>query len=150
MGFVRSESALGIHGGMIMVRILRRRWKLIVLTFLVCLVAAYLGLSLLIGQHVRQAVAKAQLFQPGDPVAALLAVVHSPDKSLEERDQAVWALGQMGDPVALGPLERLYTGEPCDHEFILCQKELKTAIELCGGEYNISALIWRHGELASQ
>jgi hypothetical protein len=77
-----------------------------------------------------------------------MAVVNSPDKTLKEKNSAVWALGQLGDQRALGLLEELLTGQNCDHESRLCQKELGKAVKLCQGEVNIGALVWRHGDLA--
>ena len=34
---------------------------------------------------------------------------------------------------SLPVLEAVYTGEPCDHEEVLCQYELEKAIKRCGG-----------------
>jgi len=50
--------------------------------------------------------------------------------SLEERNTAVWALGQIGDKKALEVLKKSYTGEPCDHTKYLCQHELEKATGL--------------------
>jgi hypothetical protein len=68
---------------------------------------------------------------PGDDVAALLAYVQSDTHSLQERNYAVWALGQARDPRALPVLEGYVTGAPCDHARGLCQHELGKAIALC-------------------
>jgi len=76
-----------------------------------------------------------QLFpRSGDDVAALIAHVQSEQRSLRERNLAVWALGQLRDPRALPVLEAAYTGEPCNHDLFLCQRELSKAMGLCRGE----------------
>jgi hypothetical protein len=71
---------------------------------------------------------------PGDNVAALLDYVQSNAHSLQQRNHAVWALGQARDPRVLPVLEDPLTGESCDHARGLCQGELGKAIALCKGE----------------
>ena len=63
--------------------------------------------------------------------------------SLKERNQAVWALGQIGDPSALPLLKKYYTGEECRHDKFLCQWELEKAISLTDGGFNATAWMWR-------
>ncbi len=70
-----------------------------------------------------------------DAVEALIAVVDDPSADLQERTDAVWALGQMRDPRALPVLKKYYTGEPCDHEKAICQYELSKAIGKIEGTY---------------
>jgi hypothetical protein len=71
---------------------------------------------------------------PGDDVAALLEYVKSETHSLQQRDHAVWALGQARDPRAVPVLEGFVTGQSCNHTHDLCQHELAKAIALCKGE----------------
>lgn len=80
---------------------------------------------------------------PGDRVEALIAYVDSENHSLRQRNRAVWVLGQIGDERALPVLEKFYTGEPCDHDNCLCQRELQTAIKLCKGAFNATAWLPR-------
>jgi hypothetical protein len=70
----------------------------------------------------------------GDEVSALIAYVESESHSLRQRNLAVWALGQLPDSRALPVLERFCTGQPCNHDKFLCQRELTRAISLCKGE----------------
>ena len=70
---------------------------------------------------------------PGDDMASLIDFMRSDDHSLRERNLAVWTLGHLGDAAALPALESVYTGEECDHDTQLCQRELQKAITLCGG-----------------
>ncbi len=71
---------------------------------------------------------------PGDDVAALLEYVQSETHSLQQRDHAVWALGQARDPRALPVLEGYLASKPCDHAHGLCQHELGKAVALCKGQ----------------
>jgi len=130
-----------------MLQSVRARWKLLTLAALVCLVLLGVGISLLIGHQVRGVIDIAQAAESGDSVTALLAMANSTRYPLSARNRAIWALGQLGDPRALEPLEQLSTGEECDHASDLCQHELVKAIGLCRGGRNVGALIWRHGDL---
>jgi hypothetical protein len=105
--------------------------------------AAFFAISWSIGSGVRRFSAEALRYHSGEPVVALMAYVESEEHSLRERNHAVWALGQLGDPRARPILEKHFTGAPCDHTRDLCQHELKKAIALCRGSVNISAFVWR-------
>ena len=129
---------------------LRNRWKLLSAVLVSCLFFPFLGVSVFIGCQVREKVHQAQSSESGDPVAALLAVAVSTERSISERDSAVWALGQLGSARALASLEELHSGANCGHSDELCQYGLEKAIRLCGGEFNVGALVWRHGELATR
>lgn len=84
------------------------------------------------------ATAQSAKLYPGDNIAALLEYVQSESHTLKERNLAVWALGQARDGRALEVLEKYYTGEKCDQDRKLCQKELKKAIILCkSGSHNL-------------
>ena len=128
---------------------LRARWKAISIAGACALLALYVGTALLIGHQVNEVVDTAQARSPGEPVAALLAMASSPSQGLAERNRAVWALGQLGDSMALETLESLYSGQGCDHSVRLCQRELRKAIRACEGGFNVGALVWRHGRLDS-
>jgi hypothetical protein len=80
------------------------------------------------------ATAQAAHPHPNDDVAALLDYVQSDVHPLQQRNQAVWALGQARDPRALPVLEGCVTGESCEHARDLCQHELSKAVALCMGE----------------
>ena len=118
------------------------------LTALVVLpLVAFVAVSWVIGTDVRAARDAALEAHAGDQVGALMAVVETPTHSLQERNRAIWALGQLGDSRALPVLEKHFTGGPCDHERALCQRELGKALELCRGGTNFTAAVWRHGSL---
>jgi hypothetical protein len=104
-------------------------WWAIVAVVLVVL-TGFAGITWSIRSGVRAATETAVQEYPGDGTLALIAFVESDDQPLSARNRAVWALGQLRDPRALPTLERHFTGEPCDHARILCQYELKKAIDL--------------------
>ena len=96
-----------------------------------------------IGSGVKSICAQAIQKHPSDKVEALIAYINSESHTLQEKNNAIWALGQLGDERALLVLEKLYTGQICDHDRNLCQRELKKAIKLCKNGLNITAWTWR-------
>ncbi|HOX25700.1 MAG TPA: hypothetical protein PLL30_10975 [Candidatus Krumholzibacteria bacterium] len=120
-----------------------KRLRLVVIPLAV-IVAAWIGIGLWIGGDVRVAARDAQARFGGGAVAALSAVATSVDAPLDERNRAIWALGQLGDPAALPVLERLQTGAGCQHDRAVCQREVHKAIAACRGGFNVSAVLWRH------
>jgi hypothetical protein len=75
-------------------------------------------------------------------------LVKDNNQSFRNRNSAIWALGQLGDPQALPILQSLYTGMIPDREPLdagISQYELKKAINLVNGGTNISAPVWRYG-----
>ena len=109
----------------------------------ILIAALFVASAALIGSAVHAASRAALQDQPGDPVLALMAFVESPKHTWQERNRAVWALGQTGDTRALSTLKKHFTGEKCDHAHALCQHELGKAIRLCNGATNLTAPVWR-------
>ncbi len=107
------------------------------------LVGLYGLVCVMIGNDVKEISDEASQLYPGDKIEALIAYMNSEDQSLQKRNRAIWALGQLGDERALSVLQKFYTGEPCDHSRYVCQHELEKAIKLCGGGLNITAIAWR-------
>lgn len=64
----------------------------------------------------------------GDPVESLIAYVESNRHSPADKSLAIWKLGRLGDARALPLLERLRTGQPCDHARFVCQREIDKAL----------------------
>lgn len=125
-----------------------RPWLKRGLTVLLALpIVAFVAVSWAVGSGVRAARDAAVEVHAGDQVVALVAFVETPTHSLQERNRAIWALGQLGDSRALPVLEKHFTGGPCDHQRALCQLELGKALKLCRGGTNLPALVWRHGSL---
>jgi HEAT repeat protein len=124
-------------------RHLRRLAILACGSVLALLLAGVVAISLVIGADVRAASRAAVEEHGGEAVEALMACVDDPNHSLTQRNRAIWALGQLGDPRALPVLLKHYSGQACDHPHGLCQRELRKAIKLTKGGVNITALIWR-------
>ena len=105
--------------------------KVLVYGLLSCLVLGlivFVSVCFSIRSGVKGMSAKATKEFPGDRVQALIAYVGSENHTLKKRNRAVWALGQIGDKSALPVLESYYTGGQCDHDKLLCQRELRHAI----------------------
>lgn len=64
----------------------------------------------------------------GDRVEALMQQVECISCTMQQRQDAVWALGQLGDRRAVKTLRAQLTGRPCNHGKELCQYELEKAI----------------------
>ncbi|MBU1033647.1 HEAT repeat domain-containing protein [Patescibacteria group bacterium] len=82
----------------------------------------------------------------GNCTKALISTLEDESNDFRERNNAIWALGQLGEESAAPVLEKLYTGnipdrEPLDQ--VISQYELKKALKLTKGGFNISALVWK-------
>jgi hypothetical protein len=105
----------------------------------------FLVTSTLIGHDAKENCKIAQAKYGGDCTEALSAFLDDDSNPIGERNHAIWALGQFGDPAALPVLEKYYTGEIPDHEpweGVISQYELKKAIKLASGGFNITHLVW--------
>ncbi len=81
----------------------------------------------------------------GDCVDALIQVVDGDINTFEARNDAIWTLGQLSDQRAQKVLNKYYTNiiptkEPYDDS--LSQHELKKALKLVDGGFNLNRLIW--------
>jgi hypothetical protein len=103
-----------------------------------------------IGVSVKEKCLAAQGKYDGDCVQALIQTLDSDSDSNRERNNAIWALGQLGDVRALSVLEKYYTGniperEPYDDD--LSQYEMKKALKLVKGGLNITHWVWKNDQL---
>ena len=99
-----------------------------------------------IGTGVNQQCEVAQAKYNNDCVESLIMFLDDESNSFRDRNSAIWALGQMGDERALEILNKYYTGDSPNRESVdtgISQYELKKAINLYEGGFNISALVWR-------
>ena len=106
----------------------------------------FVATSLVIGDGVRQNCIRAQNIYGGDCVEALTSHLDDENNPYGERNSAIWALGQLGDSRALPVLGKYYTGDIPDREpwnGTISQYELKKAIKLAKGSFNITAFVWR-------
>lgn len=69
------------------------------------------------------------------PVESLIALAESRNQSFGDRNAAIWALGEIGDPKAVPTLRQLQliaTDEhPCQPERYICRNNLKKSIRGC-------------------
>lgn len=106
----------------------RNRWWKVTLSVLGVLVLGALALEgFIVWPAWHLSVLAAERF-PGDRVEALIDQVECTSCGLRQRQDAVWALGQIGDRRALPALRAHLTGRRCDHAKELCQYELQKAI----------------------
>jgi hypothetical protein len=101
-----------------------------------------------IGYEVKNQCQSAKGEYGGDCIKALISLLNDEKKGFRDRNDAVWALGQLGDSRALPILKSYYTGiipsrEPLNKT--ISQYELKKAKNLTSGGFNMSAIIWRNG-----
>lgn len=100
-----------------------------------------------IGYDVKSQCQNAKGEYSGNCVESLISLLNDEDKSYRERNSAIWALGQLGDPRALSTLENYYNGNIPDRESLdktISQYELKKALNLANGGVNITAIFWRY------
>jgi hypothetical protein len=90
------------------------RKKLLTGAIVICVVLAVLFAATMyqIFSSVRGVCRSATARYPGDNVEALIALIESDDASFREKNQAIWALGQIGDDRALPVLRKLDSEEP--------------------------------------
>lgn len=78
----------------------------------------------------------------GDAVEATITLIKSDKYNYEMKNDAVWALGQIGDKRALPTLKELITGKscekPCPKNTYICQYELEKAIKYCKGAFSVT------------
>lgn len=80
-------------------------------------------------------------------VDALIMLLTDTNQGFRPRNDAIWALGQLGDSRALPVLQSFYTGEIPPKEplnKVISQYELKKAINLTSGGFNLGAIVWRN------
>lgn len=100
-----------------------------------------------IGYEVKSQCQEAKREYGGDCVEALVTLLKDEDKGYRARNDAIWALGQLGDSRAFPTLKSMYTGnipprEPLDQ--MISQYELRKAVNLTNGGVNITAFMWRY------
>lgn len=100
-----------------------------------------------IGYEVKDQCQKAKREYGGDCVESLISLLEDEKKDFRSRNDAIWALGQLGDSQALPVLQNFYTGNIPPREPLtktISQYELKKAIKLTSGGFNITAIFWRY------
>ncbi len=107
------------------------------------LLSGFLFIEGLIGVGVLQESQKAMARFRGDRIEALISVVNCQTCNLQDRNSAVWALGQFRDKRALPTLYKYRTGIQCNHRTSICQKEIETAVKWTEGNAYMFPQVWR-------
>lgn len=97
---------------------------LIILVFIAVLYA-------IIFKEVRGTCLRAETVHKKDCVNSLILVLEDPERNIKEKNDAIWALGQLADKRALPKLKSLYTGQIPEREplnKVISQYELRKAI----------------------
>jgi hypothetical protein len=106
-----------------------------ILYFFSFLLVAFLALVailyVIIFLEVRRTCDSAQARYQTNCIDALIKVLETDGPTVKQKNDAIWALGQIADPKALPALQKLYTGkiperEPLDK--VISQYEIKKAI----------------------
>lgn len=106
----------------------------------------FFATCVVIGNDVSNHCQAAQREYGGDCVESLISLLQDESKGFRARNSAIWALGQLGDGRAIPVLQRYYTGGIPARESLdqtISQYELKKAIQLASGGFNITAWVWR-------
>ncbi|MCP3929556.1 MAG: hypothetical protein GY705_10685 [Bacteroidetes bacterium] len=101
----------------------------------ICMVLAYTGIRIWIKTDVNKICKIATHQYSGDKVEALTVLLQSDKQSLKEKNQAIWALGELKDERAVSLLKKLRNGEECDHSKFVCQYELDKALQKIEGKW---------------
>jgi len=103
-------------------------------------------LSIQIGHDVKKRCETAQVYYGGECAGALMSQI-ADDSKIAGKNDAIWALGQLGDEKALTFLKKYDNGLPLpDREPWnegISQYELRKAIRLLESGCNMTAFIWR-------
>ncbi len=101
----------------------------------------------LIGDEVENRCKIARQEYEGDCIEALMRLTEDETTDYREKNNAIWALGQLGDKRALLFLQKYYTDHDSNDRIkqdeALSQYELYKAIKLLNGGFNATAFIWR-------
>lgn len=117
-----------------------KKWKKLFLYLISISLAIIVGfiviIYLMLFYEVRRVCVKAEAEFKSSCIESLIKVLDSNEKSVKEKNDAIWVLGQLADKRGLSALEKLYTGqiperEPLDK--VISQYELKKAIHWTEG-----------------
>ena len=112
----------------------RRAWWLGGSAALATIVAAHLYLGWQRQASIHSIVSDARERHSGSAVEVLTDYIESSDVSLDQKNRAIWALGELRDSTALAILEKLEVSEECSHDRFVCQHEVRKALSKVRGE----------------
>ena len=106
----------------------------------------FITTSVIIGLHIRKQCTVARDKYNSACVPSLISTLGDESNDFRTRNDAIWALGQLGDERSAQTLESYYTGKIPDREPLdqmISQYELRKAIILTNGGINGTAWVWR-------
>ena len=113
------------------------RMRNLTLCLLLTIILSYGIGCRMIYSNVEKFAHEAQAAYGGDPIPALITMAGDESAGYEERNRAVWALGQIGDKRALTVLHSLHTHEiqhpPYDATSYIVQHSVEKAIRQING-----------------
>lgn len=122
---------------------------LFICLFILFSILLYFSTGLWIGYNVKENCKKAQLKYQENCTSSLVKLIEDKNSAPRSINSAIWALGQLGDKKSLPILENLYTGiipKKESYDKTISQHELKKAISLINGRFNITSFIWRNNK----
>lgn len=119
-------------------------WGSLAVFFALLVIAA--GATYIIINEVETICFKTQKLFPGDAVESLISALKTENFSIREKNQIIWALGEIGDKRAVSILRTLESREkcdkPCDPNTKICQYGIQKSIKHCEG-INVIRPVWR-------
>lgn len=111
-----------------------------VMTGTVFLVLGYVVSCAWIGYSAQEMCNNAKRQYAGDCVEALITELQDENVSFHDRNDTIWALGQIGDTRALPVIEKMYTGDMTrtKYDTEVSQYELSKAVRLLHGATNVT------------
>lgn len=106
----------------------------------------FVTVSIIIGNHVQKQCYTAKAKYGDDCINGLIATLQDEKNDFRTRNDAIWALGQLGEKKAHAILNAYYTGNIPDREpldKVISQYELKKALKLTSDGINGTAWVWR-------
>ena len=104
------------------------RWSALAVLALVLLAAGTAWAMIEWGVASAQRSAVAQ-FPGRDSSQALIELVNCENCAMEQRNRAVWTLGQIREQRAVAALHSHFYDGPCNHAKFICQHELRKALK---------------------
>ncbi len=125
----------------------KRKWLMLLVAFGISLpvglvTVLWLWITVALAQHCRTA----QTSYSGDCVTAELQLLQDENRSFEDRNMAIWTLGQIADPRAHSVLAQYFTGVIPDREPLaegLSQYEMKKALAHLENGAPLTSMLWR-------
>lgn len=109
--------------------------KNLVITLVIFFLFSWLAIKVIIAISTVNTIKDAKSSFCGDSVEALCSMALTDTISLERRNKAIWALGQLKDQRAIPVLNSLLTDQKCDHEKYVCQRKVKKSIKKIEGRF---------------